>query len=104
MKIGRGEPELLTPQEFLARWNNRYDLAMYDPVAVRNLAIPENAKEFLILAGLPMKSTFDESYNPLPTLEEAFGSEYPFAPDCKSMRVLGILQKHDKIRRFWCLN
>lgn len=45
---------MISPSEFLERWNsNLFGIVKYDESTIASLNIPKDAKDFLIIAGLP---------------------------------------------------
>lgn len=59
---------MITPQEFLGKWNSEtYGLVNYDEASINSYSLTNETKDFLIIAGLPESAppflTFESSNN-----------------------------------------
>ena len=92
---------MITPSEFIREWKG--ERVRFSPASVETLCIPAVSKQFLIEAGLPnietVRLSFHEEGQPLPTLPEFLGDEYPLPPEFNRYRVIG-----DNYGSFICLD
>lgn len=86
---------MITPEEFVEKWSNPEDLVRYDPKALQTIDIPNDAKEFLIRAGLPKRDKYNVFFTSfcmdIPILGSKWGDN-KIKEDCASLRVLGYYQ------------
>ena len=83
---------MMTPEQFSRSWG--VGLIRTEPVALAGVNIPDNAKRFLMEAGLPSEADYDISFDrpedELPTLPEAFPNGYDFPAAYQQFRPIGV--------------
>jgi hypothetical protein len=101
---------MITPEEFRRRWGEE-EFVHFPPDVVHRLNIPEEARQFLLQAGLPRQAepffVFDVGHNTLPTLPE-YLSSYNLPLDYARYRLIAEKQHRwsDEINitHFICLD